>query len=452
MLNLILFYGSYLGGIFASLLLSPIFAFVLYEAVYFFNPQRRWWGYMVPDISYSFYVVLLMLGLMVLNWKKTSHNKPFSVPIFRWMYVVVGLYGLAYVYAVFPDAHAEYFGYFLNTVVIVTIAFKLCDSDKQLDYILQGYIFGSWYIGFVAFQTGRNAGGDRVEGIGTVDSPDANGIAAVIAPSLVLCLYYFWTHPKWLNKGLMVVAGAFIANGLVLINSRGAFLAVGASIGFFMLHMYFSSFQRKMQKATAVFITLFGLVGVASIVDQSTIQRFLSIADTEVRTDRETGATRTIFWKAAVTMTKDHPLGSGFKGFNYYAPFYIPEDVDTGGSRSRTVHSSWFEALTEIGYLGLFAFLMMMYATHRCLTQAKIKLRENNQVDQYFKVIAIQGACLAFVVAMTFINRMRAEILYWCLLYAAVAYNIYVLRPAKEALDAKSAMAVNPKTKTRIAL
>ena len=217
MLNVLMFYGTYFGGFFASFSRSPVYAFVLYEAVYFFNPQQRWWGNMVPNLSYSFFVVALMICLLLINWKAASQNKLLQIPSFRWMYVVLVLYGLAYFYAVFQNFHGEYFGYFLNTILIVSIAYKLCDSDKKLDYVLYGFIFGAWYIGFVAFQTGRNATGGRVEGIGTVDSPDANGIAAAIAPALVLCLYYFWTSPKLWVKGLIVIAGVFIANGLVLI-------------------------------------------------------------------------------------------------------------------------------------------------------------------------------------------------------------------------------------------
>jgi hypothetical protein len=428
MLNLLLFYSTYASGFLASLLVSPVFAFVLYQAVYFYNPQQRWWGYMVPDLSYSFYVVVLMLVLMVFNWSDTKKNLLLKIPQFKWMYFGLFLYGAAYFYAIFQDLHLQYFKYFLNTVVIVSIAYKLCDTDAKLNKILYGYIFGAWYIGFVAFQTGRNSGGGRVEGIGTVDSPDANGIAAAIAPSLVFCLYYFWINKRWLNRFLIVIAGAFIANGLVLINSRGAFLAVILGAGYFMLHMYFSSFQRRYQKSIAVIITLFGLAGTAVIVDQSTIERFASIAKTTVTTEKESGGTRVLFWLSAFEMSKDHPFGSGYRGFNFYAPLYIPKEVDTGRSRHRAVHSSWFEALTESGYLGLLALCAMIFTAFRSLRSCRIELKNRQEIDQYFKIIAIEGALLAFVVAMTFLNRMRAEILYWCILYSACAYNIYVLK------------------------
>lgn len=428
----------YGAGFLASLFRNPVYAFSLYEAVYFFNPQQRWWGDMAPDISYSFFVAVLLIGLVLLNNKQAKHNKLLQAPQFKWMYSLIFLYTITYFYAALPEAHFDASINFIKLAIIVSIAYKLCDSDSKLNYILYGYIFGAWYIGFVAYQVGRNSGA-RVEGIGTVDAPDANGIAAAIAPSLVLCLYYFWTSKDWKIKGLVVIAGVFIANGLILINSRGAFLGAAAGLGFFMFHLYFSSFQRKFQKSMAIFITIAGLAGTTILVDATFIERIKSISNTEVVTDRETGNTRRIFWQAAWEMAKDFPFGAGVRGFDYHAPFYIPKNIDTGRTRYRSVHSTWFETLTEIGFLGLLVFLLMLYSAYSTLRLCKKTLREANQVDEYFKVIAIQAAFLAFIITMSFMNRLRAEILYWLILYTACAYNIYVLKAQSENTESSQA-------------
>ncbi|WP_020408720.1 O-antigen ligase family protein [Hahella ganghwensis] len=427
MLNVLLFFITYISGFIGGLLLHPAYIFVLYEAVYFFNPQRRWWGPLVPDLSYSYFVVIVMIGLLAVKYKQFKSNRLLDIPQFKWMYFVLLLYVVAYFYAVMPQYHMEYMTNYIKLIVIVSVAYKLIDSVSKLNWIIYGYIFGSWYIGWVAFQTGRNSSG-RVEKIGTVDSPDANGIAAAIAPSLVFCLYYFWTHQKKLAKAIFVFAGMFIANGIVLINSRGSFLAIAASMMIFMYHMYFSSFQRKYQKATAIMITLFGLIGAGTLMDDAFIERMKTITNTEVSAEKENAATRTIFWKAAWDMAKDHPFGAGYHGFNHYAEFYIPHGYDTGGSLKRTVHSTWFETLSEVGYMGLIGFILMLFTAQRSLAKCKKELRRRQEVDEYFKVIAIEAACVAFIVAMTFLNRMRAETLYWLLLYTGCAYNLYVLK------------------------
>lgn len=434
MLHILLFLGSYASFFIMSFISMPIFAFVLYQAVYFFNPDKRWWGTQIPDLSYSFFTVVLMAFLLLIKFKEYNANKLLSVPQLRWAYILVFLYALASFYAVSPDLHQKALTFYFKLIVIISIAYKLCDTCKKLDIALYGYIFGAWYISFYAFQTGRNSG-IRVEGIGTVDSPDANGLAAAIAPSAVIALYYFWVSTNKKIKMLMLVAGAFIANAIVLINSRGAFLAVAASAGYFMCYMYFSKYQRKYQKLAAVGLTIFGLAGTLVVVDASFIERITGMTeDSQIDTsEAESGATRFIFWKSAIDMSFDHPFGAGYQGFNAYAPIYIPADVNTGGSIHRTVHSSWFETLTEIGYLGLFAFIMMIYSCFRTAKLCKNKLVKDDDIDNYFKIIALEAALIAFIVAMTFLNRMRAEILYWCVLYIACAYNIYVLKAPKVA-------------------
>ena len=97
-------------------------------------------------------------------------------------------------------------------------------------------MLGCTYIGYVAKDIGRNSGG-RVEGIGMVDTGgDANGVAAALAPSIVVLLYFAW-QGSWKVRVLAALCSAYVVNALVLINSRGAFLAVVAGAGLFITYM-----------------------------------------------------------------------------------------------------------------------------------------------------------------------------------------------------------------------
>ena len=428
MLSVLMFVGTLFAGFVMSLRHSAVFAFILYQAIYFFNPEKRWWGALIPDISYSFFIVIFMVILVLLNYKQCSENKINKMPPLKWAIFVMLLYSAAYFYAVAPELHYIFLVYFIKLIIIICIAFKLISTVRDFSYVLYGYIFSAWYVSFYVYQIGRNSG-NRVSGVGLVDSPDANGLAAAIAPSLVLSVYYYWISENKMLKFCFAVAGVFIANAIVLINSRGAFLAVAVSLMFFFYHMYTSSFQRQHQKKIAVFITIAGLSGAYYLADDDFINRMMGItAEVEKAEEQESGATRIIFWKAAWEMTKDHPYGNGFRGFNHFSPLYIPEGVDTGGSRSRSVHSAWFEALTEVGYLGLTVFVLMIWSAWKHLNKVKYYLKEHNIIDDYFKIIALQGSLLAFIVAMTFLNRMRAEVLYWLIMFSAAAYNVYVLK------------------------
>ncbi|MFT2090389.1 O-antigen ligase family protein [Paraglaciecola sp. 2405UD69-4] len=432
MISVLMFYGTFVACSILAVRKSAILLFVLYQGVYFFNPATKWWRYSIVDLSYSFYIVLTLIIVVVLKLDKVKTNNPLKVPQIRWLYIVVALYSIASFYAVLPLPHQVALDAFLTVAVVVSLGYILCETEEDIDYLVYGYLYGAFYLSFYIFQFGRNQG-NRVEGVGMVDAPDSNGVAAALAPSLVLCLYYFWSKIKITHKFIFAVAGVFVANALVLINSRGAFLGAAVGVAIFIWNLYFSSFQKKNQKLTVIVIIICGLSGALVLVDKSFLERMETLkTETQVNEESESGATRMAYWAAAYEMSKDYPFGAGAAGFNYYSPVYIPSYINTGGSRNRSVHSTWFETLSEIGYPGIFAFIMMLWAAFRTTNLAKKKVKEAKNVEVYFKIIAIQCALVSFLVAMTFLNRLRGEVLYWLLLYTACIYNVYVMKPINE--------------------
>ncbi len=427
MLNILLFVGVYLGGIYRAIFTSPMYAVILYQLVYFFYPKFRWWGAALPNISYSFVVVVLMLVLTVVLYKQYSSNHIFTTPSFKWFYLLILSYGFAYFFAVLKDPHLKSSIEFIKMGIIITLMYRFCDKAEKLHWMLYAYIFGSFYIGVQAWQVGRNAMG-RVENIGMVESLDGNGTAAAIAPSLVFCIYYFWQKKIWWQRGMLVIAGVFIANGLILINSRGAFLAAGVSILLYIFNLLFSSSKIKKQKRFAVGIIFIGLIGLSQMLDQAFYDRIGTMKSVEVNEEAESGATRMLFWLAAIDMAKDYPLGKGYRGFEFYSDFYLPEGLDTGKSRHRAVHSTWFEILTEGGVISFICFIMLIYSIFRLSSIAKKELKSKEMLPEYYQVLAMQCALICFMISMTFVNRARAEILHWLILFIAIAYNLYVTK------------------------
>lgn len=430
MLHLLLFLFSLVGGVFLVFFHNPAISFALYETVYFFYPQNRWWGNSIPDISYSFFTVFIMAVAYVLNYRKTTDNHFFTPPQNKWIIFIFLLFLIATFFTPNIEKHNQAVINYGKLIVIYFFAYKLVYTRKSLDYILWGYIFGSWYISFVAFQLGRNAA-DRLEGIGTVDAVDSNGVAAAIAPSLIIAFYYFWINKKFIYKAAFACAGIFIANALVLVNSRGGFLAATASFVLLFAYLIKSRVTIKRQKKYVIIVMITGIFGFLSITDDVFLNRFDTLSSIELNKEKETGATRTFFWLAAIDMARDFPLGAGVNGFIYYAPLYIPEDVATGRRRNRAVHSTWFEALSEIGYLGLIGLIALVVTSFLSLQKCKYITIQKNDYNGYYLSVTLQASLLAFVIAMTFVNRLRADVFYWCILYSACAYNIYYIQSSK---------------------
>ncbi len=430
MISLLFFYASFVFCIVGAIRNTSVYIFVLYQAYYFFNPSTKWWGALIPNISFSFYIVLTLLIITAFSWGKLKENKLGKIPQFWFLYLMIANYAAVSLIAVFPESHMTALDYLATVTVLITVVYKLVKTEKELNLILWGYIIFAGYLGYYISQIGRTSSG-RFQGAGMVDAPDGNGVAAAIAPTLVLCLYYFWIDKKLINRIGIAIIGAFLANALVQLGSRGAFLGVGASVGMFFYAMYFSKKRMKNQRLSVVFLLMFGGVGAITVTDDIFWSRITSMA-TQVESDateKETGATRFIFWKGAWEMAKDYPFGQGSRSFLFYSPIYIPSEVDTGKKRNRAVHSTWFEALTEIGYLGLISLIGVIYYSLSTTKKAAKRLKEKGDLKQYFKVVAIRCSLICFIVSMTFLNRLRGEILYWCILYCAIAYNIYYLKP-----------------------
>ena len=74
----------------------------------------------------------------------------------------------------------------------------------------------------------------------------------------------------------------------------------------------------------------------------------------------------------------------------------------------------------------------LIYATFLSTNACKKTLIEKGDFKNYYKIVAIEAMLISFLVAATFINRLRAEALYWIILYTACAYNIFILRSVTE--------------------
>lgn len=420
----IFFLLVFFGGIFAALFYSGFYAFVVYQYIYFLNPDSRWWSAGIPGLRYSFIAVLLMMGILAKNYKKYSFRSPWAKqPILKWLAALLFMYYVAYMFAIDLPSHKRFTFDLTKLVVIMFVAYKLIDSERAFRISLWGYVTGCSYIGYLATITGRNAG-DRLEGIGMVDAPDSNGTAAALVPAAVILLYFAWQGSLRVKliAGLM---GGLIANALVLINSRGSFLGVVFSLSIYLFYMIFSRFQKKGQRGTAVLMIVAGLSGALYVTDELFWERMATLTEVS-ENSRESGASRTVFWFTTFDMLEDYPMGLGVWGYQALAPLYM-DDETRGGVLHRAVHSTWFQGLSEVGYIGFACFLAMLYTAFRLTRKAKLQMIKEKMYDIYFKILAVECGLLGYLAAATFIDRFRAEILYWMILFMALAVKFYYL-------------------------
>ncbi|NNE34216.1 MAG: O-antigen ligase domain-containing protein, partial [Rhodothermales bacterium] len=305
--------------------------------------------------------------------------------------------------------------------VVMYVAYRMIDSEEKLELALLFFIVGAAYIGYEAMNVGRDTFG-RVEGIGTVDSPNANTIAASIVPVIPLFAYFGWLG-RMRIKIFIAVAAAFVVNGLVLINSRGAFLGAVVGFAYFVTAMVFSKYKMPKQRLFIVLIVLASLALTVRLIDNTFIDRMATIETQSSAESEGSGGRRINFWMATFDLAQDYPFGAGIYGYETLSPIYVaPEFLGTEYGRSaRAVHSIWFQALSEIGWLGLSAFLILLVSLYMHSRKTKKLLLRRSKIRQYYLLIALEGGMIGFLISSSFINMFRSQVLYWMLLFGISA-------------------------------
>lgn len=418
---LLIFILCCLVGVFSGLIYGAHWAFYLYEVIYFFHPENRWWGESLPSIGYSKLTVLLMIFAYFIHHKKYE-NKIKDIPVLSWFITLLLLMGISSFYAIWKDVHQTALLEFYKMFIILIFAYKVLDTSSRLQGAVLTYLFGATYIGYEAFVTGRNSG-DRVEGIGLIDATDSNLLAATLVPAIPLLIFYFWFTVGWFRLAI-VISGAFIVNALILINSRGAMLGAVAGIAYFFFYYLTSSVKTIHHYKKLFLISTLGIIALIIVIDIAFLERMLTLLNTD---DKEaSGLGRVDLWLITFDMAKEYPFGGGAKAYNALSPIYVPEQMLSGSYRS--VHSMWFQALAELGWLGLFVLLMLIYKVYRS-TKKVIKESVSNYYQFYFSIALLSGF-IGLILTSSFIDQFRNQIIYIILLFLMSLYSIVLRKEA----------------------
>jgi len=192
--------------------------------------------------------------------------------------------------------------------------------------------------------------------------------------------------------------------------------------------MLLSKFQRAGQRGLAVILIVAGLGGTVYVTDAIFWERMITLKQIGEEEGDRGGAHRIEFWFATFDIMADYPLGVGVRGYNLVSSRYIDKRLTKGGVAQKSVHSSWFQVLAEIGWPGPILIAGLLFSCYRLSKRTKVYLVGQGSYEKLFKMIAIETALLVFIVAATFINRIRAELLYWLILFLACGANVFYLQ------------------------
>ena len=234
---------------------------------------------------------------------------------------------------------------------------------------------------------------------------DNNGVAVgmlMLVP--VIALLAQTTQRRWARFGFWILLIGVLYRALSTY-SRGGFLAclaMGVAYGL-----------RSRQKLRA----LFGIAIVVGIVLLALPAQYwgrmgtITLNENEEAQDSSAGG-RIHFWKVAVAMAKANPvLGIGH---NCYNAAYDAYDFLQGRyGRNRSVHSSFFGALAEGGYVGAVLYGLVIFSALRsCRRVYKLTAKHPTLLHLSQSAAALETGLVVFIVGGSFLPFQYNEMLW----------------------------------------
>jgi putative inorganic carbon (hco3(-)) transporter len=232
------------------------------------------------------------------------------------------------------------------------------------------------------------------------------------------------TQNKWSKQffGMMLIGCLYRALSTY---SRGGFLAAIAMAGVWWLRSY-----RKLQGLVVLVLMLAIMV---PMLPNAFWNRVGTIQTYEQEQD-ESALGRLHFWSTAIKMAAANPiLGVGFSSYNNAYDAYDTSGGAYGAGRS--VHSSFFGVLAEIGYAGFALYIVIIFcAFHACGQVRRLAFRNEGLSDFGKSAIALEASLIAFGVGGSFVIFQYNEML-WHIIGLSIVLRRLAVQQAKDVLS-----------------
>jgi len=250
---------------------------------------------------------------------------------------------------------------------------------------------------------------------------DNNGVAVGLLALVPLITVLAATASRRLERYAWLMLALGVIYRAIVTYSRGGFLSA-AALG---VH-YLTRAKRK-------FTALVGIAIVAGLIYQfmpagfwermGTLQSAASAASAEELNEVDTSMSgRVFFWQVAIDMANARPL-TGI-GFNAYNLAYDSYDSSYGffGKR-RSVHSVWFGILSEVGYVGLAIFVLILVRAVVVNWKARKAAKTRPELANLAAFgTALEASLLVFAVGGSFVPYQYNEML-WHILALTIAFD-----------------------------
>lgn len=388
----------------------PFFLTLLYLLFEFGRPQstvRALEMFRLPAI-----ITILLALLLFLSQKLAFPEKETKLFIFLLIFMVIHV----------PMARNNYWAFHTTRTMLITFVAYLSvitfiDSTEKVKFLFNFWLAVHAYLA----ATGIIGGGRGIGGF----LGDENDLCLVLNMVLPFSFYAALSDTNKTRRLIYAGLTVFFIFAIITTQSRGGFLGLVAAGGYCWLRS-----PKKIFSAVALGLLILAAVQFAP---DSYWKEVESIR--EEGTQEGTGAERVYQWKIGWAMFLDNPvIGVGQGNFPYQFRTYEEasgfHDGFRGRSRAgRAAHSLYFTLIPELGVVGVWIFLAMIYY---CLKDLRSVFRsckpmvEKKNLDAqklFYLGRAMEASLIAFLVTGTFIS-----VLYYPSFWLLMAFIIALKR------------------------
>lgn len=408
------------------------------------QPQRIGYG-LLANAPVNLIFALLAIGAFFFERNK---NLRFGL-VQSLMVVFILWFTLVTQWAILPDeGHWEKWDSswkslgFAAFIPFVLVTRRRIDSVVGLIVLAVGLVAGN-----AALKTLAGGGGyDELPMLvpinkGIYESSTASTLAIAIIPLAFYLVQHSPLVPRTrlfrLMPWVIAAAGILVTVG----NEARTGLICMAALA---LMLFWSSRRKLLFAAGATALVVASL----PLLPQSFIDRMKTIGSYEQ--DRS-ASTRTAMWRWTLDFVKVHPWGGGFRVFRISEietdlPVYAPDQktiigYKTTTQRGRAFHSTYFEVLGELGYLGLAIWLSIVVAIQWQLHRLRQRFRNPSPEDAWIPALsrAVAQAAGIYLVGGVFVGLAFQTSLYTFIAVGISLLHFVDARAAKVARDRRAA-------------
>lgn len=351
-------------------------------------------------------IIVILMSLFILS-NLNLVGKAFSYKQFR-LILYFNLLLLVHV----PFAENNYWAYLAAKNMMLFIPFILSiiicvDSIKRLKILITTLIVLMLYMSlFSIFNKGMGTG---------AYFKDENDLSLYVNTYIPFSYFLLLSAKKKYEKIFHLLCIGFGLLSIVVSFSRGGLVGLIAMV---LVAWFYAP-----NKIRNIFILCLLLLASIPFLDEAYINEMGTIANTDSGTANE----RMMSWKAAWYMFLDNPMGVGGNNFMIRFPEYQAGDFERG-MWGRAAHSLLFTLLPELGLLGIFIYLKLLYINVKDIFKVK-KATEGNAESSDDDSIYLNSLSLALLASLAgyFASAIFLSVLYYPHYYYLTAIIVVMM-------------------------